>query len=54
MAKGIYRTRPVQFVVRLKHEEKDMIKDAADQSGQDMSNWVRRILLAAARKELKS
>jgi len=54
MPRGIYRTRPVQFVVRLKQEEKDAIKEAADQAGQDMSNWIRRVALAAARKELRS
>ena len=53
MPKGTYKTRPFQFNLRFKPEERELIKEAADKAGQDMSNWIRGVLLRAARRELK-
>ena len=52
--KGEYKTRPIQFNLRFKQEELDLIRQAADQAGQDTSNWIRGVLMKAARRELKT
>lgn len=43
----------LQFNIRIKEQDKRIIETAAAHAGETMSGWVRRVLLAAARKELK-
>ena len=45
---------PVQFNVRMSELDKKLIDKAAARAGETTSGWVRRALLAAARKEFRS
>lgn len=43
-----------QFVIRLSDTERALVNDAAKIGGETTSNWVRRTILAAARKEVSN
>ncbi len=43
-----------QFVIRLSDSERALINGAAKIGGETTSNWVRRTILAAARKDIAS
>jgi uncharacterized protein (DUF1778 family) len=48
------RTHSAQLHIRLAPEHDDLIRRAAESSGQTLTNWIRGTLIREARKELKA
>lgn len=46
------RTRSLSVRFRVNESERDLLREAADFAGLDLSSWIRERLLRAARKEL--
>lgn len=46
------RSHSAQLHIRLTPEHDDLIRQAAEHSGQTLTNWIRGVLVREARKEL--
>jgi len=46
------RTHTARLHIRLTPEQDELIREAAEQSGSTLTNWIRDRLLRAARQEL--
>ena len=46
------RAHSAQIHIRLTPEHDDLIRQAAEHSGQTLTNWIRGVLVREARKEL--
>ena len=46
------RTHSSQIHIRLTPDHDDLIREAAEHSGQTLTNWIRGVLVREARKEL--
>lgn len=47
------RKHSAQLHIRIAPEHDELIRQAAEHSGQTLTNWIRGVLVREARKELK-
>jgi len=51
--RGAYNPNPARQLGRVSNEDWDTLKAAAEKRGESFTAWAVRVLLAAARRELK-